>query len=256
MLWTCAESMSFQDHFSDRAGGYAAYRPRYPEALFAWLAGACRSREVAWDCATGNGQAACGLAGHFGRVIATDASAAQIENATPGPGVEYRVAPAEACGLPDRSVDLVTVAQALHWVDRPRFYREAHRVGRPGALLACWMYHLVRSGPTVDPIIDRFYQDVVGPYWPGERALIDQQYATIEFPAPELEAPRITMTANWTLPQLIGFLGTWSAVSRYLAARGHDPVALIVADLEGAWGNPSELRELRWPVSLRVARLN
>ena len=245
---------AFQDHFSARAAGYAAYRPSYPAALFEWLAELSPGREAAWDCATGSGQAALGLAPYFRRVVATDASVSQLAHAKAAAGIEYRVAPAESSGLPDRSVDLVTVAQALHWLDRPRFYAEVGRVLRPGGLLACWMYNLIEVTAEFDRLVGRFYTEVVGPFWPGNRVLVDQGYRTVEFPSPELAPPRFEMTEEWTLDHVVGYLGTWSAVTRYLEAKGHDPVALIVPELKAVWGDPGRTRTVRWPLSLRVAR--
>src|SRR4029077_8666035 len=75
---------------------YAKFRPHYPDELFEHLASISARHELAWDCATGNGQAAVGLARHFEKVIATDASAQQIESAEPDKRISYRVAPAEA----------------------------------------------------------------------------------------------------------------------------------------------------------------
>ena len=158
-----SEPRSFVDHFSVVSTVYARFRPRYPEALF-WLAQVAPGRELALDCATGNGQAAVGLAGHFARVIATDASAAQIEAAAATPRVEYRVAPAEASGLPDASCDLVCAAQALHWLDRPAFFAEARRVLVPGGVVAFWGYLRLRTGDAeLDAELDRFHDVVVGP---------------------------------------------------------------------------------------------
>ncbi|NJN88139.1 MAG: class I SAM-dependent methyltransferase [Leptolyngbyaceae cyanobacterium SL_7_1] len=123
---------TFKDHFSDHAQNYAKYRPGYPTVLFDYLATLVERPEVAWDCATGNGQAALGLAAHFPTVYATDASAEQIAHAFPHERIHYRVASAESSGLANCSVDLVTVGLALHWFDRERFYQEVQRVVKPG----------------------------------------------------------------------------------------------------------------------------
>lgn len=245
----------FPDHFSSRSAGYATFRPTYPAELFQWLADQCPGRELAWDCATGNGQAAVGLAAHFRRVVATDASAAQLEHATLLPNVEYRVARAEASDLADQSVDLVTVAQALHWLERPRFFAEVARVVRPGGAMAVWMYNLMSATPALDEVVRRFYRDVVGPYWPGDRVLVDSNYRSIEIPFAELAPPAFRMEAEWPFDRLVGYLRTWSASARYQEARGHDPVGLIEADLARAWGDLGAPRRIQWPLAVRVARV-
>ena len=245
---------AFQDHFSARAAGYALFRPSYPAALFRWLADSCPARSVAWDCGTGSGQAALGLAPYFDRIVATDASASQLEHAKAAPNVEYRVAPAESSGLNDRSVDLVSVAQALHWFDRPRFFAEVGRVLRPGGLLACWMYNVMAVSEAVDRVVAHLYTDVVGPFWPGDRVLIDQDYRSIMIPFAEFEPPGFQMAEQWSFEHVVGYLRTWSAVTRYRQAKGHDPVGLIEADLLAAWGDPAQIRPIRFPLTLRVAR--
>ncbi len=241
----------FQDHFSDRAERYARYRPVYPPPFFRWLASLVVRRDTAWDCATGNGQAAVGLAAFFDRVMATDASEEQIRYAQLHDRVRYRVAPAESCGLPDRSVDLVSVAAGIHWFDFDAFYCEVHRVTRPGAVLAAYAYDLFEAGPDIDRIIAHFYTKVVGPYWPKQRAWVEERYRTLPFPFQELAAPELTMQHDWTLERLIGYLGTWSSVRKYREATGTDPVEIVRADLALAWGT-APTRRLVWPLFMRV----
>ncbi len=245
-------SESFKDHFSARAAEYAAFRPTYPPALFEWLGGLVARHGLVWDCATGNGQAVGGLAPFFERVIATDASDAQIANARPFPNVEYRIARAESSGLGLASVDLVTVAQAMHWINRPLFYREVRRVVRPGGAIAVWSYALVRINPAIDAVVDEFESTRVGPFWPPERALVDAGYRTIEFPFRELEAPRFVIGAEWALPQFAGYVGSWSAVERYKKATGRDPVEEFLPRLAKAWGDPELTQHIEWPLNVRA----
>ena len=242
----------FKDHFSGHADSYARFRPDYPAALFAWLASVAPERDRAWDCATGNGQAAVALAGHFGRVVATDASEPQVKNAFAHPRVEYRVAPAERSGLEDASASLVTVAQALHWFDLPAFYAEARRVLRPGGVLAVWAYALFQATPEIDRVVTRLYRDIVGPYWPPDRKIIETGYAGIELPFPRVEAPPFWMEKRWSADDALGYMRTWSATQHYRKAHGEDPVPRIADDLAAAWG-PGE-RTIRWPLILKVGR--
>lgn len=246
--------MSFADHFSSVSAGYAAFRPRYPDALFDLLAEAAPARDAAWDCATGNGQAALGLAGRFTCVIATDASAAQIAHATPHPRVTYRVAPAEACGLDDGSVDLVTAAQAVHWFDRPRFWAEARRVLRPRGVVAVWTYRLLSIAAELDAIIRRFYQDTVGPFWPAERRLTEEGFHTIEFPFAEFAVPEFTIEQRLTLDDVTGYIRTWSATRGFVRQYGRDPVEELAAELAPLWGDLRTPRPARWPVAVRAGR--
>jgi SAM-dependent methyltransferase len=246
---------AFKDHFSAGSDRYAACRPDYPAALFAWLAAQCTTRDAAWDCATGSGQAALGLATHFCRVIATDASAEQIGHAAPHPAIEYRVAPAEASMLDDASVDLVAVAQAAHWFDLPRFYAEVERVLKPGGVLALWGYgRMVLPGDLDAPFL-RFYAETVGPWWPAERKLIDDAYRSLDFPFAEIDAPEFFIEVEWTLDRLLDYVSTWSAVKRFQAARGRDPLPALRAELASAWGDAAAARRLAWPLFLRAGRL-
>ncbi|HEV8381019.1 MAG TPA: class I SAM-dependent methyltransferase [Gemmatimonadales bacterium] len=247
--------MSFADHFSGVSAAYAAFRPRYPDTLFDFLAGVVPAHTVAWDAGTGTGQAAIGLARHFAHVIATDASASQIEHAIPHARVEYRVAPAEASGLDDRSVDLVTAAQALHWFDRPRFWSEGRRVLRPGGVLAVWTYVLFEIAPRIDAIVRRFYSGVVGPFWPPERRITEERYQTIEFPFAEFAAPNFVIEQAMTLDDVAGYIRTWSATRAFIKQHRVDPVDDLVRELGQAWGAPQQSRLARWPVAMRVGRV-
>ena len=241
----------FKDHFSGHATAYAAARPGYPDDLFTWLAGKAPARVRAWDCATGNGQAASLLADHFEHVIATDASAEQIANAAPRARIEFRVAPAESPELETHSIDLVTVAQAVHWFDRPRFYGAAREALRQGGLIALWSYGLFTIFPALDELVGYFYSETIGSYWPPERRLVEERYATLEFPFAEIEPPNFVMRHEWTAEQVLGYLRTWSAVQRYRKARGVDPVSAIQPELIRLWGG-IETREVRWPLHMRV----
>ncbi|MGD8320135.1 MAG: class I SAM-dependent methyltransferase [Gemmatimonadota bacterium] len=246
----------FPDHFSGHAALYQRYRPTYPAALYAWLAERSPSRRVAWDCATGNGQAAVGLAPHFDAVVATDASGEQLAHARPHARVSYVRATAEQAPLPPASVDMVTVAQAVHWFDMEAFYREVRRVARPGGHLAVWTYSLVEAGPEVDGVVRWFYDDVVGPYWPPERQHVHEHYEKLPFPFDEVDGvPHFDMRPRWTREDLLGQLTTWSSVNRYRDAHGEDPLALLEPRLAEVWPDPREVRTLSWPIILRVGRL-
>lgn len=244
----------FQTHFSALADTYARFRPGYPDALFEFLAELPPARTLVWDCATGSGQAATGLANHFDAVIATDASPEQIAAARSAPGVTYRVAPAEQSGLEDGSVDLVTVAQALHWFDLDAFYREVRRVLKPGGVLAVWSYNLLTVDGAVDAVIDRLYRDVLDPYWPPERIHVEQGYRDLPFPFPAVDAPDFAMETRWDLTQVLGYLNSWSATRRCNEATGRDVVGEIRPAMTEAWGAPQAEHMVRWPLVLRIGR--
>jgi len=251
-----SQAVTFADHFSGISAAYAAFRPRYPDALFEFLAQVAPAQADAWDAGTGSGQAAIGLARHFNHVIATDASSAQLEHATPDTRISYRVATAEASGLDNTSVDLVTAAQALHWFDRSRFWAEVRRVLRPGGVIAVWTYVLFEIAPPIDAIIRHFYRGVVGPYWPPERRITEERYQTIEFPFSEFAAPNFVIEQAVTLDDVAGYIRTWSATRAFVKHHGEDPVDGLVNELAPAWGSPQQSRLARWPVTMRVGRVS
>jgi hypothetical protein len=248
--------MAFADHFSRQARDYTQFRPRYPRELFEFIASLMNRRELAWDCGTGNGQAAVDLAAYFQRVVATDPSANQVAHAIRHLKVQYMVAAAESCPLEPDSADAITVAQALHWFDLPRFYAQVRRVGRAGSVIAAWSYGLAHITPTVDHVIGHLYADILGDYWPPQRHYIEKGYRTIDFPFDDVPAPQFAMQAEWTLDELFGYLGTWSSVDRFRRQNASDPLAQVEADLRAAWGPADQARRVHWPLYLRVGRVN
>lgn len=244
--------MSFKDHFSAKAAGYAKARPTYPPELFQVLASLAPGRSLAWDAGTGNGQAAVALAAHFERVVATDPSAAQLAAAVAHPGVTYRQCAERALELADGSVDIATVAQAVHWFDLKEYYPEVRRVLRPGGLLAMWNYAVCHIDAEIDPLLGHFYTETVGPYWPPERKHAETSYRNFEFPFAELAFPKINLTVRWTAAEFAAYLRTWSSVTRYTAARGADPVTALEPGLSRRWG-PGR-RTVVWPIGGRLGR--
>jgi SAM-dependent methyltransferase len=247
--------MPFKDHFSRLARQYLAFRPLYPAPLFDYVASLCREQRCAWDCACGSGQATLPLAGRFDSVIGTDASARQIAAAPSHPKVTYRVAGAEHSGLDTASVDLITVAQSLHWFDLELFYREVERVLSETGVLAVWSYGVLHvDGGDIDPIIQTFYYDTVGDYWPPERWHVDDAYRSLPFPFAETAPPPFSMQERWPLAHLLGYLRSWSATGRYIDRHGRDPVATLHEKLERVWGDPTDARLVTWPLLLRAGR--
>ena len=248
--------MSNAQLFASVAREYANFRPGYPPELFAWLARVSPAREAVWDCGCGSGQASVALAQHFTAVHATDVSPEQIAAANPDERVTYKVAPAERSGLASRSVDLVTVAQALHWFEVTAFYTEAARVARPGALLVVWPYP---RPAFVDAALDRrfgdFYDGIVGPYWPPERSHVEAGYRTLSFPFEEIATPAFGLDLEWTLEQVVGYVSSWSATARYRQALGTDPVPLLRESLGAIWPAEGARAEVRMPLTLLAGKL-
>jgi SAM-dependent methyltransferase len=226
----------YHNYFGPQAGRYREYRPRYPAALFHYLAVAGGGTRLAWDCATGNGQAAVRLAERFARVVATDPSDEMIALAMPHPRVAYSVAKYES-GLPDKSANLVTVAQALHWFDVDPFYSKC------------------TVDSYVDEIVDLFYSVTLGPFWPKERRHVDEGYRAIALPLDEMAPPPFEMIEQWSLSDFVSYIRTWSAVYQFIETRGEEPVLAFEDALAAMWGDPLQRKRVRWPVHCRIGEI-
>lgn len=244
------------DHFTPVAGQYAAFRPTYPAALFDWLASLTPQHALAWDCGAGSGQASVPLAQRFDRVLATDLSAAQLAAAPQLPNIEYREAPAETSGLPEHCADLITVAQAMHWFDLPRFHAEVRRVLKPQGVIAVWGYNrLLLPDVAVQQAVDRFYEEKIGSYWPPERVHVENGYRDLPFPFTRIAAPHFALTQEWSREQLLGYLRSWSAVARFKAAQGHDPVDMLAEEIAQLWPE-GKMMLVEWPLFLHTGRVD
>ncbi len=244
---------AFADHFSAHAGLYQKHRPRYPVALFHWLAVVAPGTALAWDAGTGNGQVATGLVTRFSRVHATDASPQQIAEALRHARIEYRVATYETA-LADHSVQLVTVGQALHWFDLTAFCREARRVLQPGGVLAAFAYQHSAITAEIDAVVRHHHDVTLGPYWPPEREHVVDGYRSLALPIDELVAPPFEMHEDWSLASFLGYLRSWSATQRYLAQRGDEAILRFERDLTAAWG-AAPRRSVRWPLVVRAGEI-
>lgn len=243
-----------KDHFSGHAAAYAKFRPTYPDALYTYLLTQVRTHHRAWDCATGNGQVARHLAKYFTQVEATDISQPQMDQAPRWPNVRYRVCRAEDTGFAPDSFDLITVGQALHWLDTKAFFKEAQRVGKDAALLAVWGYGRLQLSDVLDPLVNRFYEETVGPYWDEERKFVTHEYQNIHVPFEEVPSPAFTITASWTWSALAGYVETWSSVRKYVRQQGQNPVPALIKQLK-AVGAEQEPLAVYFPVFVRAFRV-
>jgi SAM-dependent methyltransferase len=246
--------MNFKDLFSVQSSNYAKFRPHYPEELFRYLATIAPQRALAWDCGTGNGQAAVKLVSHFQSVIATDPSEKQIQSAEKNPRVTYKVARAEQAPFQDKTVDLITVAQAFHWFDHELFFEEVKRVLKPCGILAIWSYNLSKITPAVDQIVQKYCSGILGLYWEKERKLVEEGYRHCIFPMKEIASPQFQMKAEWSVDHLIGYLGTWSALQTYIQKNGENPLEKIALLLQEAWGDRKML-PVTWELSVRIGQV-
>jgi ubiquinone/menaquinone biosynthesis C-methylase UbiE len=242
-----------KDLFSTQANSYAKYRPDYPKELFDHILQFVKEKNTAWDCATGNGQAALGLATYFKRVIATDISEKQLSLAKSHPNIHYEVASAEHTNFPDNSFDLITVAQAYHWLKFDAFEKEVKRVAKKDAVIAVWGYNLFSTNnPGVDASIKNFYTNIVGPYWDKERKYVDDNYGTVPFNFRPLPTKEFFIKTQWSKDDVIGYLNSWSSVQHFIDANKYDPVNDLRNDLDVLW---KDVKDIVFPVFLKMGRV-
>ena len=248
--------MNFKDHFSKQSNAYQKYRPSYPKDLFQYLSSLTKNHDLAWDCGTGNGQAALGLTNYFEKVYATDPSEQQISNAKQNPNIIYKVETAENSSLKNNSIDLITVAQALHWFDFEKFYTEVKRVLKPEGIIAVWTYGLPQISTEIDNLILHFHDTIVGEFWQKENKFVSEEYKTIPFPFKELDTPSFQFQRKITRADLLGLFRSWSATQRYKDQNGTEPLSEIEKELQNLWTDSQEPKNATWNIYLRVGKMS
>ncbi len=244
-----------KDLFSKQSDLYARYRPTYPKELYDHILSFVKEKNTAWDCATGNGQAAVVLADHFKKVFATDISAAQIDKAIKKENIEYSVCPAESTPFADNTFDLVTIAQAYHWIKWDEFRKEATRVCKPRAVIAIWTYNRNKLGDKkIDDAVYSFYENITKPYWDYERKYVEELYETVEFDYELLPVKDFETTLNWQREDMIGYISSWSAIQKYIKVNGHSPIPVIKEEINKLWPE-GEVKKVSFPIYLKLGRV-
>jgi SAM-dependent methyltransferase len=247
--------MSWKDHFSGTADAYAAHRPTYPDALIAFLGSVAPAHDVAWDCGCGSGQLSILLVRQFEHVVAMDASAQLLARAPRHERIEYVQARVEESGLENESVDLIVSAQAAHWFDLSAWYAEVRRVARRRAVVALVTYAAPTVNDEVDRVLRDFHARILAPFWPPERHHVDAGYAALPFPFAEIAAPRLEITCNWTLDEILAYIETWSSVKALLDTGDTSRLLEFRAALTKAWRSSSSKR-VAYPLTIRAGRVS
>jgi ubiquinone/menaquinone biosynthesis C-methylase UbiE len=244
-----------KDKFSDRSDFYKKYRPTYPQALYDEILKLTTGRNHCWDCGTGNGQVAIELEKYFNKVYATDISEKQLANADKRDNIIYKIERAEKTTFQDSQFDLITVAQAIHWFDLDGFFKEVKRVAANGGILCIWGYSLPRIDKSIDEIIDRFYKEIIGPYWNSDRKLVDNEYKSINFEFQEIKIiKQFSINLKWTLQEFEGYLNSWSGVHNYIKKNKDNPVNMMMEKLTEHWVENIR-KELRFPIFMKIGRI-
>lgn len=241
--------MAFLFRGAQHSKVYQKYRPEYPSvvyrAVLKYLDAAnvrlvdggddgeqqltqssSNRRQNVLDLGCGTGISTLPLCDHFKRVIGVDISESQIEEARKAgeayEGLTYRIGFAHDLSFQeDGSVDLITIAQAMHWVDTKKFYPECTRILRPGGVLAAYGYGLPRLNNTEAQDLILHYHDVVlGEYWDSGRKHIVDCYQELykdfstAFPTSERD-DSLVLEKTYSFDDFIGYLQSWSAYQTY-----------------------------------------
>lgn len=240
--------------FGERAGAYAEFRPDYPTELFDWLTANCAEHQRALDIACGSGQASVPLGARFAEVLSCDTSLPLLSAGHFPPWAQRIVCDARQLPLTDDCLDLIVVAQALHWFAGSDFFSEVSRTLRPGGLFCAWCYGLAQISPRIDELTTYLHSSLVAAYWPSGRASVDLGYSDIVLPLPPLPAPPQQIRLSWSLNQLLGYLGTWSAVRTCEKLTGCNPLESLRAELTSAWGDAEQPRDICWKLHVIAGR--
>lgn len=247
--------MEFKDYFSTQAEEYAKYRPKYPPELFEYLAALVNEHKTAWDSATGSGQAAQGLTGYFEKIIATDASEAQLKHAHAHKKIDYRVAVSEDSKIESDSIDLITVATAIHWINTDKFFPEVKRVAKPGAVIAIWTYADSEITNDINRIMKRYSKEIIGKHWPPENTKAWNFEEMTPFPFERIKTPDFKIENNWSLKEFLNYLYTWSATQNYIRNTGVNPLEELHDKLEKLWGGEDNHRKISWKLHIKAGRI-
>ncbi|XP_010246243.1 PREDICTED: putative methyltransferase DDB_G0268948 [Nelumbo nucifera] len=257
------------DLFNVQAKQYSETRPSYPPELFQFISSKTPSHNLAWDVGTGSGQSAKSLAGIYKNVVATDTSQEQLAFASKLPNIRYQqtlpimsIDEVEQQVARQASVDVVTVAQALHWIDLPNFYQQVNWVlKRPHGVIAVWCYIEPEVSDSVDDVFWRVYRES-GPYWAPARKLVDDKYQSIHFPFEPVEGTdhtgpfKFESNQSMNLDIYLTYIRSWSA---YQTARKAGVELLredVIEDFKRAWGDDGRSEKVvRFPVYLRMGKV-
>ena len=246
--------MQISTLFADKSDLYAASRSQYPRELFSFITDLVVQHNAAWDCATGNGQAAVGVAETFDLVQATDIRQQQITHSLTRNNIHYSVCCAEKTAFVDNQFDLVTVAQALHWFDFDKFWPEVNRVLKPDGVFCTFAYIWCEVSPVIDIAVEGYIKRIDAPYWASNNKLVWDSYKGVEFPFAQIGTPKFTLQNLWGFQLFMNYIHTWSATRRCIEVKGIEFFERAKLQIVREWGDPKEKRLVTSPLTVMAGR--